>query len=141
MRVSLSLTLCLWLAACNRTPEKTLTVAVNAGVEGTALKLAAREWGAACGVHVEVVELPYANLFEKEQLDLTSKTGAYDVIMLDDPWFPLMLEGGAIAPLPHDLDSDFIASCVEVCKDPKHPGAQFAVPYVGNSQLFFYRKD
>src|SRR5579863_2912327 len=141
MRFSLLLTLCVLLASCNRTPEKTLTVAVNAGVEGTALKLAAREWGAARGVHVEVVELPYANLFEKEQLDLTSKTGAYDVIMMDDPWFPLMLEGGAIASLPHDLDSDFIASCVEVCKDPKHPGAQFAVPYVGNSQLFFYRKD
>jgi multiple sugar transport system substrate-binding protein len=141
MRVSLWLTLCVLLASCSRTPEKTLTVAVNAGVEGTALKLAAREWGAARGVHVEVVELPYANLFEKEQLDLTSKTGAYDVIMLDDPWFPLMLEGGAIAPLPHDLDPDFIASCVEVCKDPKHPGAPFAVPYVGNSQLFFYRKD
>ena len=141
MRVSLWLTLCVLLASCSRTPEKTLTVAVNAGVEGTALKLAAREWGAARGVRVEVVELPYANLFEKEQLDLTSKTGAYDVIMLDDPWFPLMLEGGAIAPLPHDLDPDFIASCVEVCKDPKHPGTPLAVPYVGNSQLFFYRKD
>jgi len=141
MRVSLSLTLCLLLAACNRVPEKTLTVAVNAGVEGTALKLAAKEWGAARGVRVEVVELPYASLFEKEQLDLSSKTGAYDVIMLDDPWFPLMLESGGIARLPHDLDSDFIASCVQVCKDLKHPGAPFAVPYVGNSQLFFYRKD
>jgi multiple sugar transport system substrate-binding protein len=141
MRVSLSLTLCALLAACNRAPEKTLTIAVNAGVEGTALKLAAKEWGAARGVRVEVVELPYANLFEKEQLDLTSKTGAYDVIMLDDPWFPLMLERGSIAPLPHQLDGDFIASCVEVCKDPKHPEAHFAVPYVGNSQLFFYRKD
>ena len=63
---------------------------MNAGVEGTALKLAAKEWGAARGVHVEVVELPYSNLFEKEQLDLTSRTGAYDVIMMDDPWFPLM---------------------------------------------------
>src|SRR5580704_3346957 len=127
MRVSLSLTLCLWLAACNRAPEKTLTVAVNAGVEGTALKLAAKEWGAARGVRIEVVELPYANLFEREQLDLTSKTGAYDVIMLDDPWFPMMLEGGNIAPLPHELESDFVASCVAVCKDPKHPGAPFAV--------------
>jgi multiple sugar transport system substrate-binding protein len=141
MRVPLSLILCALLAACSRSTERTLTIAVNAGVEGTALKLAAKEWGSAKGVQVEVVELPYANLFEKEQLDLTSKTGAYDVIMLDDPWFPLMLESGSIAPLPHTVDADFVASCVEVCKDPKHPGAQYAVPYVGNSQLFFYRKD
>src|SRR5438132_5260210 len=31
---------------------------------------------------------PYDNLFEKELIDLTAKTGAYDLIMLDDPWFP-----------------------------------------------------
>jgi multiple sugar transport system substrate-binding protein len=141
MRVSLWLTICALFTACNHAPEKTLTIAVNAGVEGTALKLAAKEWGSAHGVRVEVVELPYANLFEKEQLDLTSKTGAYDVIMLDDPWFPLMLEGGNIAPLPREPDADFMPGCVEVCKDPKRPGAYFALPYVGNSQLFFYRKD
>src|SRR5271163_4834853 len=114
MRVSLSLTLCALLAACNRTPEKTLTIAVNAGVEGTALKLAAKEWGAASGVHVEVVELPYSNLFEKEELDLTSRTGAYDVVMMDDPWFPLMSDNGNLAELPRAPDADFLPSCVDV---------------------------
>src|SRR5262249_28055356 len=98
------------LAGCGRSSEKSLTVAVNAGVEETA----AKEWGAARGVRIEVVELPYANLFEKEQLDLTSRTGAYDVIMIDDPWFPRMAEG--LASLPHDPDSDFVATCVSVCK-------------------------
>ena len=129
------------LAACNRTPQRSLTIAVNAGVEGTALKLAAQEWGAARGVHVEVVELPYANLFEKEQLDLTSRTGAYDVIMLDDPWFPRLVEGGNIAPLPHAADADFLPSCIDVCKNPYRTGTMYALPYVGNSQLFFYRRD
>src|SRR5579862_5081571 len=118
MRVSLSLILCALLAACSRSPERTLTIAVNAGVEGTALKTAAKEWGALRGVRVEVVELPYANLFEKEQLDLTSRTGAYDVIMLDDPWFPRLVEGGNLAPLPHDPDVDFISSCLAVCRNP-----------------------
>lgn len=129
------------LAACNRTPERSLTIAVNAGVEGTALKTAAKEWGAAQGVKVEVVELPYANLFEKEQLDLSSRTGAYDVIMLDDPWFPRLVEGGNLAPLPREPDADFMASCRAVCRNPYAGGTYFALPYVGNSQLFFYRKD
>ena len=129
------------LAACNRASEKSLTIAVNAGVEGTALKTAAKEWGTSRGIRVEVVELPYANLFEKEQLDLTSHTGAYDVIMLDDPWFPRLVEGGNLAPLPHDPDADFISSCVAVCRNPYATGRYFALPYVGNSQLFFYRKD
>ena len=129
------------LAACNRAPRRSLTIAVNAGVEGTALKTAAQEWGADRGVHVEVVELPYANLFEKEQLDLTSRTGAYDVIMLDDPWFPRLAEGGNLAPLPRAADADFLRSCLDVCKNPYRSGTMYALPYVGNSQLFFYRRD
>jgi multiple sugar transport system substrate-binding protein len=114
---------------------------VNAGVEGTALKMAAHEWGVAHGVHIEVVELPYANLFEKEQLDLTSRTGAYDVIMMDDPWFPSMVQASALAPLPREPDADFIPTCLEVCRNPYRTGGYFALPYVGNAQLFFYRKD
>jgi multiple sugar transport system substrate-binding protein len=129
------------LSACSRGSEKSLTIAVNAGVEGTALKNAANEWGAAHGVRVEVVELPYANLFEREQLDLTSRTGAYDVIMLDDPWFPRLVENGNLAPLPREPDGDFVTACVDVCRNPYRTGKPFALPYVGNSQLFFYRGD
>jgi multiple sugar transport system substrate-binding protein len=134
-----SLALCAVLAACHRTPARSLTVAVNAGVEGTTLKMAAQEWGAARGVHVEVVELPYANLFEKEQLDLSSRTGAYDVIMIDDPWFPRLAEN--LTPLPRDPDADFLGSCLDVSRNPYRTGKFYAVPYVGNSQLFFYRRD
>ena len=135
MRLALLLALCA-VTACNRSSEKSLTIAVNAGVEGTALRTAAKEWGTAHSTRVEVVELPYANLFEKEQLDLTSRTGAYDVIMIDDPWFPRLAEG--VAPLPRDPDSDFVPSCLAVCRSG---GKNLALPYVGNSQLFFYRKD
>jgi multiple sugar transport system substrate-binding protein len=131
----------IFVASCGRTPERSLTIAVNAGVEGTALKTAAEEWGAARGVKVEVVELPYANLFEKEQLDLTSRTGAYDVIMLDDPWFPRLVGDGNLAALPRDPDPDFVTPCLDVSRNPYRTGKYFALPYVGNSQLFFYRKD
>src|SRR5579883_1094073 len=131
-----ALFLAAFLLSCSRTPQRSLTIAVNAGVEGTALKAAAKEWGEANHARIEVVELPYANLFEKEQLDLSSRTGAYDVIMIDDPWFPRMAEG--LAALPHEPDADFIASCVAVTRSG---GKTLALPYVGNSQLFFYRKD
>ncbi len=140
MRLFLS-TLCVCLAACNRTPDRSLTIAVNAGVEGTALKTAAKEWGSVHGVHIEVIELPYANLFEKEQLDLTSRTGAYDVLMLDDPWFPRMVQGENLAKLPRQPDADFVTTCAAVCRNPYRSGAYYALPYVGNSQLFFYRRD
>jgi len=73
-----------FLAGCGSSPPS-LVVAVNAGVEGDALKAAAREFGSMQSLQVEIVDLPYANLFEKELLDLSSRTGAYDAIMIDDP--------------------------------------------------------
>src|SRR5215475_15245523 len=66
----------------------TLTLAVNSGVEGDALKQAARDYETQTGIHINIAEFPYANLFEKEFIDLNARTGAYDLIMLDDPWFP-----------------------------------------------------
>src|SRR5580698_2456523 len=139
MRAAAALLLLL-LAGCSSS-QKTLTIAVNAGVEGSALKAAAQEWGELRKTRVEVVELPYANLFEKESLDLASRTGAYDVIMLDDPWFPKLVGDGGLTPLPREPDADFLPSCLAVCRHPSGSQNFYALPYVGNSQLFFYRKD
>jgi len=126
-----------------------MTIAVNAGVEGQALKEAAQDWGAKTDTSIKIVELPYANLFEKELLDLKSKTGAYDVIMLDDPWFPQFTTGDQLTSLDkmykaaglNGPDGDFIKSTLDVCREPWATGTYYALPYVGNSQLFFYRKD
>ncbi len=126
------------LSSCGKSGPS-LVIAVNAGVEGSALKAAALEWAEQKGIHAEVVELPYANLFEKELLDLTSHTGAYDVVMLDDPWFPRLAEH--LEPLPKDPDSDFVGPALDVCRLPYKTGAYRALPYVGNSQVFFYRGD
>jgi multiple sugar transport system substrate-binding protein len=128
------------MAGCGN-EQPALTIAINAGVEGDALKAAAAEFGSRNRTRVDIVELPYANLFEKELLDLTSRTGAYDIIMMDDPWFPRMAENGQLTPLEKQPDADFLASCLDVCREPYRTGAFYALPYVGNSQLFFYRKD
>jgi multiple sugar transport system substrate-binding protein len=142
MRARLILMTAVLLAACGRTSSSpALTIAINAGVEGDALKAAANEWGALNRTRVEIVELPYANLFEKELLDLSSRTGAYDVVMMDDPWFPRLVENGNLAPLARHPDADFLASCLDVCREPYRTGTYYALPYVGNSQLFFYRQD
>src|ERR1043166_9475714 len=80
----------LLLGSCqsSNTRKKALTLAINSGVEGDALKQAARDYEAKTGIHINIAEFPYANLFEKELMDLDSHTGAYDLIMMDDPWFP-----------------------------------------------------
>lgn len=128
---------------------KALTIAINSGVEGDALRQAAKDYEQQTGTHINIAEFPYANLFEKELIDLNSHTGAYDLIMLDDPWFPkfaslnvltdfgpLLQKRGKTYP-----DEDFIPSSINLCRHPYQTGALYALPYVGNSQLFFYRHD
>ncbi|MFY9555951.1 MAG: ABC transporter substrate-binding protein [Blastocatellia bacterium] len=126
-----------------------LTIAVNSGVEGDALKDAARDYEALTGLRVSIAEFPYDNLFEKELIDLTASTGAYDLIMLDDPWFPRFASEQVLTPLAafyqkrghSGPDDDFVRSSIALCKHPYETGDLYALPYVGNSQLFFYRKD
>ena len=142
----------LTLTGCRSTHvsnSKQLTLAVNSGVEGDALKQAALDYEKQTGVHIDIAEFPYANLFEKELIDLNARTGAYDLIMLDDPWFPrfatkqfltdltpLLQKRGQAGP-----DVDFVKTSIALCHNPYQTGSLYALPYVGNSQLFFYRKD
>ncbi|HEX7174231.1 MAG TPA: ABC transporter substrate-binding protein [Pyrinomonadaceae bacterium] len=128
---------------------KQLSLAVNSGVEGDALKAAARDYEAQTGVRVQINEFPYNNLFEKELIDLQAATGAYDLIMLDDPWFPRFSTQGYLTdftPLYEKKnlrgpDSDFVSTSLALCREPYETGTLHALPYVGNSQLFFYRRD
>ncbi|MDX6694420.1 MAG: multiple sugar transport system substrate-binding protein [Blastocatellia bacterium] len=144
--------ICATLFGCQQqrsNDAKQLTLAVNSGVEGDALKAAAKDYEAQTGVHINIAEFPYANLFEKELIDLNARTGAYDLIMLDDPWFPRFASLDVLTDLKPlyekrgktGPDADFVATSIALCKHPYETGALYALPYVGNSQLFFYRKD
>ena len=150
----LSLLLLVGLTAfnCTKNPQperKELTLAVVSGVEGDALKQAAVDYEAQTGVHINIAEFPYANLFEKELIDLNARTGAYDLIMLDDPWFPRFTTQQFLTDLTPLLqkrgksgpDPDFVEASIALCRHPYQTGPLYAFPYVGNSQLFFYRKD
>ncbi len=148
--ITLTLVCLVLLASCTGNPQrKQLTLAVVSGVEGEALKQAARDYEAKSNIHIEIAEFPYTNLFEKELIDLKARTGAYDLIMLDDPWFPRFAHEQVLTDLGPLLqkhgqsgpDSDFIETSLALCRHPYQTGQLFALPYVGNSQLFFYRKD
>ena len=152
MRLKILLASLLLLASCTPSQKpngKQLTLAVVSGVEGEALKAAAVDYEAQTGIYINIAQFPYANLFEKELIDLKAHTGAYDLIMLDDPWFPRFAHEQFLTDLTPLLqrrgqsgpDTDFVEASVALCRHPYQTGSLYALPYVGNSQLFFYRKD
>jgi len=126
-----------------------LVLATNNAPEGNGLAQALRQWGQTKGIKVEVVAAPYSNIYEKEVLDLSQKTGLYDIVLLDDPWFTQFAENKWLTNLtPYfvainqgGLSSDFIDKSTAVCKYPYATGLIYAFPAVGNAQMFFYRKD
>jgi multiple sugar transport system substrate-binding protein len=143
---------------CNLNPPP-LTIAVNSGVEGVALKDAAYRYATDRGITVEIVEYPYDRLYDEELDQLQQEVSAYDVVMMDDPWLTGLLTGegrretGDMLLEPIRLDGmdnqarddflvDFFDSCREVCTYPRNAdGVLYALPFVGNTQLLVYNRD
>lgn len=126
-----------------------LLLAVNAGVEAEGLNAAVRDYREQTGKNIRVVEYPYQSLFEKLLISLTGPSSRYDLVMIDDPWFPRLAQMGGLLELEPLFgkrglpgpDDDFVGTSLALCREPYGTGALYGLPYVGNTQLFFYRKD
>jgi multiple sugar transport system substrate-binding protein len=128
----------------------TLAVAGRDGAYGEAMQLAADEYSSRNpNVSFEILKLSWSSLLEKTVVDLSSGTGTYDLIMIDDSNAPRLLRAGWLADLgglydQHGatLDEDLIANVVKLGRQPySDTGTLYALPHVGNVELFAYRKD
>ena len=122
------------------------TIAVPSGSEGDGLRAAAADYEKLKNIKIEVVQAPYSNLFEKAATAGQTKSGAFDIILMDDPWIPFFAENGHLEELTSYFnamgtggpDSDFLAKSLAVCRNPYNTGPFVCLPYVGNAQMFFY---
>jgi len=122
-----------------------LAIAGRDGGYGKALELAVRMFKEANpDVRIEQLKPPYGSLYEKLVISFREKSGAYDLVMLDDTWATeymangwfLDLEGAGLRG-----DDDFISTALSVGRYPYKTGSLYALPIVGNVELFAYRKD
>jgi len=122
-----------------------VVVAGRDGGYGVALQLAVDMYTAQHpDVEIELLKLPYAGLYEKLVIDLAEGIGAYDIVMLDDTWATEFMSHGWLANLEelgYRPDPDFVANALAVGRYPYPDGALYALPHVGNVELFAYRKD
>ena len=142
------------LTGSGTTAADSISVAAAEG-SGTLFKKLIKEYVEEdTGVTVDVSLFPYANLLEKVNSVFTSQSDAYDVVMMDDPWFPQF--AGDVAPLeqwtPESLPKEqIIQTCLDIAtwpapKGPTVPSAQGMEKkirgqvLVGNTQLFAYNK-
>jgi multiple sugar transport system substrate-binding protein len=123
-----------------------LTIAVPAGSEGDGLRAAAADYTKEKGINIEMVQAPYDNLLELGGSAGQTQSGAYDIILMDDPWIPFFAESGYLQDLTSYFtalstggpDNDFLAKSLALCRNPYNTGPFVCLPYVGNAQMFFY---
>jgi multiple sugar transport system substrate-binding protein len=122
------------------------TILVPSGSEGDGLRAAAADYSAMKNVKVEIVQAPYANVFEQGANAGATKSGVFDIILMDDPWIPFFAENGHLEDLTSYFntigvpgpDNDFLGKSLAVCRNPYNTGPFVCIPYVGNAQMFFY---
>jgi len=129
------------LSTCGDGTAKPLRVAINAGPEGDAVRSVYKK----CSDKPEAVELvPFAYSALREQLisALSHNEDKFDVVMIDDPWFPqLASDLRTLKNVPPALLDDIVDKSLALGKEPYGTGQLKALPYVGNTQLLFLRAD
>jgi multiple sugar transport system substrate-binding protein len=118
------------------------------------MRVLIQEWGQLRGVETAWEEFPYSTWYEKALNDGQSKTGAYDVLVLDDPWIPIFAGGGYLANLSkmgYTPDADFQKQSIDLGYWPPREGAVapgvtgdpelYAIPTIGDVMSLVYRKD
>ena len=122
-----------------------LVIAGRDGGYASALEMAVEAFREANpGLEVDRLELPYSGLLEKVTISMREDAGAYDVIMLDDTWATGFMSRGWLANLDElgdGIDDDFVEAAVDVSRYPVGTGPLYAVPFVGNVEMFAYRSD
>lgn len=119
----------------------TLTIAGRDGEFAAALEVAVEAFQEAHhGVEVERLELTGGGLLETVTIAMREGSTAYDVIMLDDPWAPQFMSNGWLTNLDAmgGVDEDFVKPARDVSRHPTGTGPYYAVPFVGNVELFAF---
>lgn len=124
-------------------PDK-LVVAARGGSHVTAMEAVKKAFEQEHQVEIEILGLEAADLKQKVSLDAKNSSGAYDLIMADDPWMPEFSEAGIFANLSEmgvEADPDFEQSSLALGRHPYETGDLYALPFAGNVQMFFYNKE
>lgn len=121
--------------------EVTLTIAARGGSHVDVINAVKDKFEKENNCTIKILGLENASLKQKVSLDSRNEEGAFDLVMLDDPWIPEFAAGGLLLNLTQNGykdDPDFVTTSLAVCKEPYATGDTYALPFAGNVTLLFY---
>ncbi|HHY47155.1 MAG TPA: extracellular solute-binding protein [Firmicutes bacterium] len=121
-----------------------LTLAGESGLTINPMKWHRGEWGEMTGANINIVEHPFASLFEKIMTSFVTGTAAYDIIVYPSAWSGDIMGGGYVLPLTKYLkdnpDWDDILPLYRE-RIAAWGNTVYAFPLDGDSHMLYYRKD
>jgi multiple sugar transport system substrate-binding protein len=97
------------------------------------------------GVKINIIEVPYAALFDKMMMDFITRTGAYDLIVYPGGWAGDVMGGGWVLALDDYMKEygypDWGDVTLAIQQVVKWGGKVYAFPYDGDCHMLYYRKD
>ena len=104
----------------------------------------APEWEKETGGKVELVQLPWDELFEKTVTALSTGSGEYDMQIFPAPWSGDYMAPGYLEPIPQKiLNKIDMEDVIPLYRERiiTWGNTVYALPYDGDSHMLYYRKD
>ncbi len=126
----------------------TITWSTIAGFYTDWAEEVAKDFEEATGYDVEVIDIDFPQLYEKQVLEMVGGTGAYDIITYDVGWKAEFAHSGYLLPLddyiaasdPKDIEFEDIAPAL-IELTTRWQGKVFGLPYYTFTMGMFYRCD
>ena len=125
-----------------------ITIFLEAGLSELGFELSAtRKWTELTGIEVNMVGAPTNEMYSKIVIEHEGRTGAFDVVDVQPPWMPDLVELGALEPLDAYIEKYGYAEELEDIAPfyreawNTYKGTTYAFGDDGDVLLLYYRKD
>lgn len=126
----------------------TLTVTWEAGLQALdPLNFSGPLWEELTGIRINVVEIPFDEMFPKTMAEFRAGTGAYDILNVVPSQMPDLVNAGVIEPLDDYIDKhgfrEHLETIAPVYRDNWMTvnGVTYGLPDDGDVFILYYRKD
>lgn len=98
------------------------------------------------GAHINVITVPFADLYQKVLTDATTGTNSYDAWVFDPQWFSDFATAGFIEDLTDKVKADKALNWDDVAPffrdfSATYDGKVYAIPLDGDFHMLYYRSD
>ena len=124
----------------------TINIVTMQGVIGDAIKSHISKFESQTGVKINLTLVPFKNLYRAVWEDWSSSTPKYNAAVLSSQWMTDFVKGGYLENLTSRVQADIALEWQDIAPffqkiSANYQGRTYAIPFDGDFQMAYYRKD